>query len=521
MNQAISDRAAIEFAVGFYDALGAGRSIEFAYNWGCIAIRMEGIEEHFTPVLLKKEENNKVEIFVSNFQEGEKLKKFQTQWLRRIPRRSIFTTLGASVGVTILVVLVRLLGILPGEFFFFNQMMRVQPVIEKPDDSLLIVQITLDDIKYYFKKYPPKNSSSLADEILYQLLEKLLKSNPRVIGIDNYRYAPAEGNLKKLINNEQTNDHLIFICKFPDKDASDKEGHSPPPDVPIEQVGLSNFLTDRDGVIRRQIIEMGTPEDPETKNQCRNKEELMDSFSFKVAQKYLAAEKKDYKIYGKEHENIVSGKTFLEPLNIDMQGGYSLKNLNGTQILLNYRFAADAKNNRSLRNIAARTYNVKQILDTKEIKDFVQDKIVMIGTPVVGYDSPSKSTPFSIGGADEQMSGLFIQAQMVSQLVSAVKDERPLLKVMHISYDMLCILVCSVIGGAILPQLYKHPQKLLIAGGICLGGLYFICLVFFIYPIIPRTKLWIRLVPTAVSFVGSGAVRIFLELKSQKNSKFK
>jgi hypothetical protein len=54
MNQAIGDRAAIAFAVGFYDALGAGGSIEFAYRLGCSAIRMEGIAEHLTPVLLQQ-----------------------------------------------------------------------------------------------------------------------------------------------------------------------------------------------------------------------------------------------------------------------------------------------------------------------------------------------------------------------------------------------------------------------------------------------------------------------------------
>ncbi|GAA6618617.1 hypothetical protein [Scytonema sp. NUACC26] len=47
-------RAAIEFAVGFYDAIGAGRLIEFAYKLGRAAIRMAGIAEHLTPVLLKK-----------------------------------------------------------------------------------------------------------------------------------------------------------------------------------------------------------------------------------------------------------------------------------------------------------------------------------------------------------------------------------------------------------------------------------------------------------------------------------
>lgn len=52
MNQAIGDQAAINFAVGFYDALGAGRSIEFAYKLGCAAIRLESAE-HLIPVLLK------------------------------------------------------------------------------------------------------------------------------------------------------------------------------------------------------------------------------------------------------------------------------------------------------------------------------------------------------------------------------------------------------------------------------------------------------------------------------------
>ena len=54
MNKAIGDRAAIEFSVIFYAALGAGESVEFAYNLGCNAIRMAGIEEYLTPVLKKK-----------------------------------------------------------------------------------------------------------------------------------------------------------------------------------------------------------------------------------------------------------------------------------------------------------------------------------------------------------------------------------------------------------------------------------------------------------------------------------
>src|SRR5919199_490556 len=51
MNQAVGDRAARLFAVGFYDALGAGESIEFAYKLGCNRIALEGIAEDFIPVI--------------------------------------------------------------------------------------------------------------------------------------------------------------------------------------------------------------------------------------------------------------------------------------------------------------------------------------------------------------------------------------------------------------------------------------------------------------------------------------
>ncbi|AFZ07219.1 adenylate/guanylate cyclase [Oscillatoria nigro-viridis PCC 7112] len=54
MNQAVGDRAAREFAVGFYDALAAGESIERAYKLGCVSISMAGIPEQLTPVLKKK-----------------------------------------------------------------------------------------------------------------------------------------------------------------------------------------------------------------------------------------------------------------------------------------------------------------------------------------------------------------------------------------------------------------------------------------------------------------------------------
>jgi hypothetical protein len=55
MKQAIGDKAAIEFSRGFYDALGAGRTIDKAFEFGCNAIDLENIPEHLTPVIRRRD----------------------------------------------------------------------------------------------------------------------------------------------------------------------------------------------------------------------------------------------------------------------------------------------------------------------------------------------------------------------------------------------------------------------------------------------------------------------------------
>jgi hypothetical protein len=51
MNQTIGDKAAIKFAVGFYDALGANRTYEDCFELGCALIDLQGIPESQTPIL--------------------------------------------------------------------------------------------------------------------------------------------------------------------------------------------------------------------------------------------------------------------------------------------------------------------------------------------------------------------------------------------------------------------------------------------------------------------------------------
>jgi hypothetical protein len=54
MEHAVSDEAAREFSIGFYDALGAGKSIEEAFRFGRNAIQLYGLPEHLTPKFMKK-----------------------------------------------------------------------------------------------------------------------------------------------------------------------------------------------------------------------------------------------------------------------------------------------------------------------------------------------------------------------------------------------------------------------------------------------------------------------------------
>lgn len=54
MEGAISDDAATEFTRGFYDAVGAGRDIDFAYREGCDRIKLKGFPAGSIPVIFKQ-----------------------------------------------------------------------------------------------------------------------------------------------------------------------------------------------------------------------------------------------------------------------------------------------------------------------------------------------------------------------------------------------------------------------------------------------------------------------------------
>ncbi len=118
MKQEIGDKAAIKYAIGFYDALGAGRTIEIAHKSGVNAIQLEGIPEEQTPTIRTRfstndtkfavhnedslnmlqnqfanisNNNNAVEVFFSYAREDEKMRNELEKHLSLLTREKIIT----------------------------------------------------------------------------------------------------------------------------------------------------------------------------------------------------------------------------------------------------------------------------------------------------------------------------------------------------------------------------------------------------------------------------------------------
>jgi hypothetical protein len=88
MNQPIGDNAAITFAVGFYKALGAGRSFEKAYRFAQVEMQLEGISENLTPVLYVKERKNSSGQYVSEKKAKRILKEVPEEVMQTIMSRA-------------------------------------------------------------------------------------------------------------------------------------------------------------------------------------------------------------------------------------------------------------------------------------------------------------------------------------------------------------------------------------------------------------------------------------------------
>jgi CHASE2 domain-containing sensor protein len=312
------------------------------------------------------------------------------------------------------------------ELASYDQLIRMRP-IEAVDPRLLIVTVTEDDIQ------SPANqprSGSLSDQTLDRLLTVLDQAEPRVIGLDIYRDFPTK--IPALKERLATDDRLITICKRPDAQ-DDPNGILPAPEAAPDLVGFSDFVQDRDGAVRRHLVAMA----PTSTSHCNPGL----AFSTLLTMRYLAEENITPQFHPQQ---LQIGQRWIQPL-WDNAGGYQAQDAQGFQIMLNYRRSAPG---------IAQTVTLQQILAGQVPAAAIHDRIVLIG--VVSPNSSDRwVTPWGAGFGQKQP-GVLIQAQMVSQLISHVVDQRPLMRPLPLPPIILWVGFWAIVGGTI--GLIKGPR---------------------------------------------------------------
>jgi len=389
-------------------------------------------------------------------------------------QRSLREVLLVSVAITALVMGVRQLGMLQSlELRAFDQLLRLRPN-EGPDPRLLIVTVTEKDVQN--QNPQERRSASLSDRALAKLLQKLQPFQPQVIGLDIYRDFPVDPKQASLKTQMQHNEHFIATCEVGGGD--EYPGIKPPPEVPQERISFSDFPIDPDQVVRRQLLGMSKDD----KSSC-----ITDtSFSFRVAQTYLASK-------GIQPERTLQGdlrigNTVFQKLE-PHTGGYQHLDTLGYQVLLNYRSS----------NSIAKQVTLSSILSDSlraELPHLVKNRIVLIGTTAKSFKDYF-ATPYSSGQWPQEMPGILIQAHAVSQILSAVLDQRPILWWLPPWGETLWVWGWSVVGGALV-WYFRSPSRLGLAGGAALVTLCCLCFVFLL------KGGWVPLVPSALVLVITG-----------------
>jgi len=384
-----------------------------------------------------------------------KIRPFCSQpWLPLLPTSLILTA--ALMGV-------RGLGVLqPLELWTFDQLMRLRPH-EGRDPRILVVLVKGEDIQAQGKQ---ARRSSLADKTLTQLLTRLEQAQPRAIGLDIYRDFAVDPRYPSLVQQLQKNKRLIVPCKGSDV-AIDPTGIAPPPEVSApNRIGFTDFVEDGDGVVRRHLLHMSHG----STSPCTA------AFSFGALLAFHYLEHKSGQELAlaltepnKEKPFQLSLQTTLPPnistprqtefRHLQRQGGYQgsdPRRMTGLQLMLNYRALNKPTD-------IAETVTVGQVLADQVHPQAIKDKVVLVGVQSSG-SGDFWSTPYG-AGPDQKIAGVFVQAHMLSQIISAVEDQRPCIWMWPQWADALWIGCFSIIGG-MLALVLKLTARLGVVSGL-------------------------------------------------------
>ncbi|WP_413166720.1 CHASE2 domain-containing protein [Capilliphycus salinus ALCB114379] len=388
------------------------------------------------------------------------------QDLRGTQQPSLSRIIGLGSVATVLVIAARTLGLMQGwELTAFDHLLRLRPP-ESVDSRVLVVEATERDLQKY-------GGFPLPDETVAKLIDKLKSYQPRVMGIDIYRDVPREPGNPQLIKQFLETSNLIAVCSASQINDPNKPGVSPPPNVGKNQLGFTDVVVDSDDILRRHLLFMS----PESSSPCQTQFSL----SFQLAQYFLKQEGITPQL--KANESIKLGEVVLKPL-AKRSGGYQNFDNRGFQLLLNYRAT----------QTPLRRVTFSQILDGEIDPDWIKDRLVLIGiTAPISTDY--FSTPYSSTSSQHQkMPGVMLQGQMISQILSAVLDGRPLIWVWNQWGDWVWIGSWSIVGG-IIAWNFRTGALLGSAVTVAVVVLSGVCYIFFLW------GGWVPLVPSGFTLV--------------------
>ncbi|NER34949.1 MAG: CHASE2 domain-containing protein [Oscillatoria sp. SIO1A7] len=319
------------------------------------------------------------------------------------------------------------------------------------DPRIVIVAIDEPDITYV-GQWP------MPDRVLAELIEKIKQQEPRAIGLDLYRDLPVEPGHEILRQTFESTPNLIGVEKIIGDPVA------PPPTLQrLNRVGIADLVLDGDGKVRRALMS----------HKNKNNETRL-SLGALLSLMYLEKEGIGLKAIDSNQMHLGLGKAVFKPFRKN-DGGYVRSNAGGYQILINYR---GGKEN-------FQTVSIRDVLQGQIPPDLMRDRIVLIGAI-----APSLKdlffTPYSSGlfSTPKRTPGVVIHGNLISQILGAAIDGRPLIQVWSEPLEWLWIFAWSWVGAAVAWKLrtrsVSHKKVLpgravagvLLAGGALLGSSY-------------------------------------------------
>ena len=358
-----------------------------------------------------------------------------------------------------IVITARLSGIFQlFELMAFDIMLSYRPA-ESQDERITIIGIDDSDIQS-LGTYP------VPDGELAALLNKLQSYRPRVIGLNIYRDIPVEPGHAELLKVFKESKNLIGIDQI-----ISVPNVSPPPGLPAEQVGFADIPHDHDGFVRQSML---------GEYQIIEESEYRFSLHTRLAEAYLAVEDISLENGFRDPYAMRFGDTEI-PRSTSNAGGYIRANVGNNQVLLNFRSGLEP----------FQIVTLTQVMNDEVESEWLQDRILIIGlmAPGSGGVINSNATKDRLS----LMHGVEMQAHATSQIVSAVLDRRPLLKVLPDSIEYLVIFVFGLLGiasGELAKNTIKHLLSVVGISAFITGLSYYLIIV----------GIWLPLVPALLAF---------------------